>query len=125
VKIERATLGPCKVCGAEIRENRKGFSCWSREDPGCGFVIWKSKAGKTLSPAIARELIDKGFTEKQVTGFKGKSGKSFRAKLVLQQSEEGKWRVEFDEPWAKEGAKPPEAEDAAEATETVAAEAAA
>jgi DNA topoisomerase-3 len=113
VKIERATLGPCKVCGSEIRENRKGFSCWSREDPGCGFVIWKNKAGKTLTPAIARELIDKGFTEKQVTGFKGKSGKSFRAKLVLQQSEDGKWRVEFDEPWAKEGAKPPEADDAA------------
>jgi DNA topoisomerase-3 len=114
VKIERATLGPCRICGAEIRENRKGFSCWSREDPGCGFVIWKSKAGKTLTPVIARELIDKGFTEKQVTGFKGKSGKSFRAKLVLQQSEEGKWRVEFDEPWAKEGAKPPEAEVEAE-----------
>ena len=29
------------------------------------------------------------------------------------QNEEGKWRVEFDEPWAKEGAKPPEAEEAA------------
>src|SRR4051812_8717314 len=28
VKIERATLGPCRVCGHEIRENRKGFSCW-------------------------------------------------------------------------------------------------
>ncbi len=27
------------------------------------------------------------------------------------QTEEGRWRVEFDEPWAKEGAKPPEAEE--------------
>jgi DNA topoisomerase-3 len=26
------------------------------------------------------------------------------------QSEEGRWRVEFDEPWAREGAKPPEVE---------------
>jgi DNA topoisomerase-3 len=26
------------------------------------------------------------------------------------QSEEGRWRVEFDEPWAQEGAKPPEEE---------------
>jgi DNA topoisomerase-3 len=43
-----------------------------------------------------------------VTGFKGRSGKSFRARLALQQAEDGKWRVEFDEPWAKEGAKPPE-----------------
>ena len=59
VRIPRANLGPCPVCGHDIVENRKGFSCWSREDPGCGFVIWKSKAGKTLPPAVARELIAK------------------------------------------------------------------
>jgi DNA topoisomerase III len=50
-----------------------------------------------------------------VTGFKGRSGKSFRARLALQQNDEGRWRVEFDEPWAKEGAKPPEVEDGAQA----------
>jgi DNA topoisomerase-3 len=113
VRIPRANLGPCPVCGHDIVENRKGFSCWSREDPGCGFVIWKSKAGKTLPIAVARELITRGRTEKAVTGFKGRSGRSFRARLALMQTEEGRWRVEFDEPWAKEGAKPPEAEDAA------------
>jgi DNA topoisomerase-3 len=111
VRIPRANLGPCPVCGHDIVENRKGYSCWSRDDPGCGFVIWKSKAGKTLPVAVARELIRTGRTEKPVTGFKGRSGKSFRARLALQQTDEGKWRVEFDEPWAKEGAKPPEAEE--------------
>jgi DNA topoisomerase III len=111
VRIPRADLGPCPICGHSIVENRKGFSCWSREDPGCGFVIWKSKAGKMLPLAVARELIATGRTAKPVTGFKGRSGKSFRARLALQQSEEGKWRVEFDEPWAREGAKPPEGED--------------
>jgi DNA topoisomerase-3 len=114
VRIPRANLGPCPVCGRDIVENRKGYSCWGREDPGCGFVIWKSKAGKNLPLAVARELIKTGRTEKQVTGFKGRSGKSFRAKLALTQTEEGKWRVEFDEAWAKEGAKPPEAEAEAE-----------
>ena len=121
VKIPRATLGPCPVCGRTISENRKGYSCWSREDPGCGFVIWKAKASKNLPVAVAKELITTGRTAKAVTGFKGRSGKSFRARLALQQSEEGKWRVEFDEPWAKEGAKPPEEESA----ETPAAETAA
>ena len=116
VRIPRANLGPCPVCGHDIVENRKGYSCWSREDPGCGFVIWKSKAGKSLPVAVARELIKTGRTEKPVTGFKGRSGKSFRARLALQQTDEGKWRVEFDEPWAKEGAKPPEAEETSEAT---------
>jgi DNA topoisomerase-3 len=113
VRIPRANLGPCPVCGRDINENRKGYSCWGREDPGCGFVIWKAKAGKQLPIAVARELIKTGRTEKAVTGFKGRSGKSFRARLALMQNEEGKWRVEFDEPWAKEGAKPPEAEEAA------------
>jgi len=120
VRIPRANLGPCPVCGRDIVENRKGYSCWSREDPGCGFVIWKSKAGKQLPVSVARELIKTGRTEKPVTGFKGRSGKSFRARLALQQTEDGKWRVEFDEPWAREGAKPPEAEE----TEAAASEAA-
>jgi DNA topoisomerase III len=120
VRIPRAKLGPCPVCGHEIVENRKGYSCWAREDPGCGFVIWKAKAGKTLPLAVARELIRQGYTEQAVTGFRGRSGRSFRAHLALQQTEEGKWRVEFDELWAKEGAKPPEAgAEAAETAETV------
>jgi DNA topoisomerase-3 len=116
VRIPRANLGPCPVCGHDIVENRKGYSCWSREDPGCGFVIWKSKAGKQLPAAVARELIATGKTERPVTGFKGRSGRSFRARLALEQTPEGKWRVEFDEPWAREGAKPPESEPEAEET---------
>jgi DNA topoisomerase-3 len=111
VRIPRANLGPCPICGQDIVENRKGYSCWSREDPGCGFVIWKSKAGKTLPQAVARELIATGRTARPVSGFKGRSGKSFRARLALEQNEDGKWRVEFDEPWAREGARPPEQEN--------------
>ncbi len=114
VRIPRANLGPCPVCGNDIVENRKGYSCWSREDPGCGFVIWKSKAGKQLPVSVARELIKTGRTAQPVSGFKGRSGRGFRARLALQQTEEGKWRVEFDEPWARDGAgaaRPPEDEE--------------
>jgi DNA topoisomerase-3 len=125
VKIERANLGPCPVCGRDIIENRKGYSCWSREDPGCGFVIWKNKAGKTLPASVVKELIESlresrergedpgvGRTKAQVTGFRGRSGRSFRAKLKLEQNEEGKWRVDFDEEWAQgERAAPPAEED--------------
>jgi DNA topoisomerase-3 len=110
VRIPRARLGPCPVCGHEIVENRKGYSCWAREDPGCGFVIWKSKAGKQLPIAVARELIKTGYTARPVTGFRGRSGRSFRAHLAMSQAEDGKWRVEFNEQWAKEGAKPPDVE---------------
>ncbi|HWX44762.1 MAG TPA: DNA topoisomerase, partial [Solirubrobacteraceae bacterium] len=115
VRIPKANLGPCPVCGHPILENRKGFSCWARNDPGCGFVIWKSKAGKQLPAAIARELIKTGYTQRPVTGFRGRSGRSFRAHLALQQTDDGKWRVEFNESWAKDGAKPPDHETAPEA----------
>jgi DNA topoisomerase-3 len=125
VKVERANLGPCPICGRDIIENRKGYSCWSREDPGCGFVIWKSKAGKTLTASVVKELIESlresiergdqppvGRTKGQVTGFRGRSGRSFRAKLKLAQNEEGKWRVDFDEDWAQgPRATPPSEED--------------
>ncbi|SEH12606.1 type IA DNA topoisomerase [Thermoleophilum album] len=120
VRIERARLGPCPICGREIVENRRGFSCWSKDDPGCGFVIWKRKAGKTLSAEVAKELIESlrasiergdnppvGRTEKPVTGFKGRSGRTFRARLRLERDEQGRWRVEFDEQWAQ----PREGED--------------
>jgi DNA topoisomerase-3 len=129
IKIPRASLGPCPVCGHPIMENRKGFSCWAREDPGCGFVIWKGKAGKQLSVAIGKELIKTGYTARPVTGFRGRSGRSFRAHLALSQAEDGKWRVEFNEAWAKEGAKPPDQETLkvaeGEAAEPVAASSAA
>jgi DNA topoisomerase-3 len=110
IRIPRASMGPCPVCGHPIMENRKGYSCWAREDPGCGFVIWKGKAGKQMGIPIARELIKTGYTARPVTGFRGRSGRSFRAHLALGQSEDGKWRVEFNEAWAKEGAKPPDHE---------------
>src|SRR5829696_9152840 len=116
VRIERANLGPCPVCGRDVVENRKGYSCWTRDDPGCGFVVWKRKAGKTLPPAVVRELMEGlrrsreagesplvGRTAKPVTGFKGRSGRTFRAKLKLEQDPEtGKWRADFDEEWARE-----------------------
>jgi DNA topoisomerase III len=120
VKIERANLGPCPVCGRDVIENRKGYSCWTRDDPGCGFVVWKNKAGKTLTPVIVKELMEKGRTEKPVTGFRGRSGRSFSAKLKLAQTDEGKWRVEFDEEWATNQPTAP-AEDEAPQAETTAA----
>jgi DNA topoisomerase-3 len=126
VKIERANLGPCPVCGRDVTENRKGYSCWSKEDPGCGFVIWKKKANKNLPVAVAKELMAAlkvslergddppfGRTEKQVPGFRGRSGRNFRAKLKIEPREDapGKWKVDFDEEWARNPPPPRDGQD--------------
>ena len=67
IKVERVELGLCPKCGAEtgeiIKENSRAYGCtsWkSREEPGCGFVIWKRVAGRTLTPEIARQLLADG-----------------------------------------------------------------
>ena len=101
LRPERVELGPCPRCGAEtgeiIKENSRAYGCtsWkSREEPGCGYVIWKRVAGRTITPEIARQLIEKGRTDEVISGFRSRAGKPFRARLVL--NEEGK--VEFDFP---------------------------
>src|SRR6266581_348867 len=101
LRPERVELGPCPRCGAEtgeiIKENSRAYGCtsWkSREEPGCGYVIWKRVAGRTITPEVARQLIENGRTKEVLSGFRSKAGKPFRARLVL--NDEGK--VEFDFP---------------------------
>ena len=100
------------VPGVRARDQREpqGLLVLGARGPGLRLRHLEVKAGKTLPVRIARELIKTGYTERAVTGFRGRSGRSFRAHLAMQQTDEGKWRVEFDEEWAKEGAKAPEAE---------------
>jgi DNA topoisomerase-3 len=101
LRPERVELGLCPRCGAEtgeiIRENAKAYGCtsWkSREEPGCGFVIWKRVAGRTLTPEIARQLIEEGRTREVLSGFRSRAGKPFRARLVLN----GEGKIEFEFP---------------------------
>src|ERR671935_332306 len=88
LRPERVELGPCPRCGAVtgeiIRENSKAYGCtsWkSREETGCGFVIWKRVAGRTLTPEIARQLIEERRTREVLSGFRSRGGKPFRARL--------------------------------------------
>jgi DNA topoisomerase-3 len=106
LRPERAELGLCPRCGERtgeiIRENSRAFGCtsWkSREEPGCGFVIWKRVAGRTITPEVARQLIEEGRTRDVLSGFRSRNGKPFRARLVL--NPEGKVEFEFPAPRAK------------------------
>src|ERR671925_342318 len=96
LRPERVELGPCPRCGETIRENSRAYGCtsWkSREEPGCGFVIWKRVAGRTLTPEIARQLLEEGRTREVLSGFRSRAGKPFRARLLLK--EDGKVEFEF------------------------------
>jgi len=46
-------------------------------------VIWKRVAGRTLTPELARQLIEEGKTREVLSGFRSRNNKPFRARLVL------------------------------------------
>jgi len=82
VRAQRAAIGPCPNGDGVIRENRAAYGCssWqSKEEPGCGFVIWKQQKGRSISPGEARDLLEHGQTD-LLDGFKTRPS---RARLVL------------------------------------------
>lgn len=79
----------CPLCGENISENPKAFSCNAR----CGFVIWKNISGKTITEKIVEQLLTTGKTTTKIKGFEKKDGSGkFEAFLAL---ENGKVKFEF------------------------------
>jgi DNA topoisomerase-3 len=77
--VEKAVYGKCPKCGGDVVNTPKAYSCDKGKD--CGFVLWKEKSGRSITPKLAAQLLEKGKTEK-VKGFKGKNG-NFEAALIL------------------------------------------
>jgi len=87
----------CPDCGGPIVIKQNGFGCKnfdSSNPESCRFYIGKI-AGKQLTKGDVTELLSNG-TTKTIRGFKGKTGKSFDAVLVLKKNEAGKSEIAFD-----------------------------
>jgi DNA topoisomerase-3 len=77
-------LGPCPKCQAGfVRKTPKGWGCSRYKEAGCDFVIWAQVAGKKLTEAVARELVQSGTTAHAIEGFVSKEKKTFAARLKL------------------------------------------
>ncbi len=69
---ERETLGPCPTpgCPGHIVERTRSYGCtsWkSRNEPGCGYVIWKKVRGRPQEVDVeaARRMVAAGETNAQ------------------------------------------------------------
>lgn len=90
----KEAVGVCPRCEKNVVEWGKSYSCESGKG-GCGFVIWKSTAGKTISKTQAQKLLTKGKTD-LIKGFRSsKTGKDFNAFIVLK--EDGTTGFEFEQ----------------------------
>ncbi|MGI9539770.1 MAG: DNA topoisomerase, partial [Miltoncostaeaceae bacterium] len=71
LRIKRRPLAPCPTdgCDGEIVEYPKSYGCNSykgKDDPGCGYTLWKQHGGKTLSHEEAMEHIAAGRSSKDL-----------------------------------------------------------
>ena len=79
--FDRPSIGICPKCGKKVFDTPQAYSCAGGRD-SCGFIIWKTIAGKSISSTQAEKLISSGKSG-LIKGFKAKSGNSFNAYLVL------------------------------------------
>lgn len=90
---KKESLGKCPLCGSDVTETKKGYSCSAWKESGCKFVIWKEIVGKKITIKQAQELLEKKKSG-LIKGFKSKKGNNFEAYLVFNEAYEVKF--EFD-----------------------------
>lgn len=78
------TIGQCPRCQAgTIIDKGKFYGCSNySKDGGCSFTLPKRWSGKTL-PLAALQALMQGKETQLITGFKSKTGKTFNAKLAI------------------------------------------
>ena len=71
LRVERRVLAPCPTpgCEGQIVEYPKSYGCNSykgKDEPGCGYTLWKTNNGKALSMDEAMEHILAGRSSKDL-----------------------------------------------------------
>ena len=71
LRIERTPLAPCPTpgCEGQIVEYPKSYGCNTykgKEDPGCGYTLWKQQNGHTITRDEALEHIAAGRSSKDL-----------------------------------------------------------
>lgn len=88
----------CPKCGKPARVFEKAVSC-SADKEQCGWVLFTTLAGKKLTEAQIKALMEHGRTN-LIKGFKSKAGKQFDAALVFDKDK----KATFDFPKTKKAA---------------------
>ena len=69
MRAARTVIGPCPRCDGEIVERPMSYSCtsWqSKEEPGCGYTIWKRQGGRTLTMDEIKEMVANGISSADI-----------------------------------------------------------
>ncbi len=93
-EFSKEPLGVCPLCGGDVIEREKAFSCATWRESHCAFVLWKDQSGHRLARDEATRLLA-GETVGPLA-MRSRQGKRFRAKLRLDH-DEGRVQYEFQD----------------------------
>ena len=79
VPDDAEAAGICPKCGRDVYMKKESYRCSGGD---CDFSFGRKIAGKMIPPALAGQLLQKGYTIK-IKGFQNKAGKKFNARLVI------------------------------------------
>jgi len=87
----RKSLGKCPVCGADVVERPKSWSC---SDRSCNFTLWKNNRyfeaiGKHMNESVAKKLLKNGSVHLKDC-YSRRLDKYFEATIFLDFDETGK-----------------------------------
>ena len=82
-------VGKCPECGSDVIKNRYAYGC--RDYQNCKFKVSTQICGRWISKRNVEKLLSEGVTS-QIEGFISKAGKSFNARLKLDEEK----KVVFD-----------------------------
>ncbi len=69
MRAHRRVIAPCPRCDGEIIERPLSYSCtsWkSKDEPGCGYQIWKRVAGRVITPEEALAYVVEGVSGEEI-----------------------------------------------------------
>lgn len=94
IGTDNSRIGTCPLCGGQVIETSKAFSCSNWRNKGCTFAVWKVISGHRMTVSQVKMLIEKKST--RVLSFtSSKTGKPFKATLQLDSA--GKVTFQFQE----------------------------
>ncbi|WP_462325199.1 type IA DNA topoisomerase [Desulfoplanes sp.] len=80
----KTSLGTCPKCGGDVVETPRAYGCvnWREANGGCTFTIWKNMFGGKITKTLAKQLLTKGVTAKEID-LTTRDKKTYRAKLEV------------------------------------------
>src|SRR5699024_5857939 len=92
-------IGKCPLCGGNVTEGSKGFSCSNRTTPvKCGFAVWKrQQSGMFRNTEITAAMMKKLLAGKAVRMKKlvSNRGEKFEADIALEVCGDEKYPVKL------------------------------